>query len=63
MTAPVRPGTFFAVDVPRPFDAMGNRIAGFTASPSGSIVALRVIENGRPPLSVVVNWQAMLRER
>jgi WD40 repeat protein len=60
MTAPVRAGSRFAVDVPRVHEPMGDRIAGFTVAANGTIVALRLIENGTPPLSVVVNWQEML---
>jgi eukaryotic-like serine/threonine-protein kinase len=60
MTAPVRAGTQFAVDQPRVLEAMGDRIAGFSVAANGSIVALRLIEEGKPPLSVVVNWQKML---
>ncbi len=60
MTAPVRAGALFAVDMPRELETMGNRIAGFSVASNGTIVALRLIEEGRPPLSVVVNWQEML---
>jgi hypothetical protein len=41
---------------------MGDRIAGFSVGSNGTIVALRLIEEGTPPLSVVVNWQKMLGE-
>lgn len=60
MTAPVRAGSRFAVDVPRVHPLMGDRIAGFTVAANGTIVALRLIEDGTPPLNVVVNWQEML---
>jgi eukaryotic-like serine/threonine-protein kinase len=60
MTAAVRAGSHFAVDVPRILEQMGDRIAGFSVAANGTIVALRLIEEGRPPLSVVVNWQKML---
>jgi Tol biopolymer transport system component len=60
LTAPVRVGSRFAVDVPRVVEQMGDRIAGFSVSANGTIVALRLIEEGKPPLSVVVNWQTML---
>lgn len=63
MTAHVRPGSRFAVDVPRIYELMGDRIAGFTVAANGTIVALRLIEEGQPPLNVVVNWQKMLGER
>ncbi|MEO8380971.1 MAG: protein kinase, partial [Acidobacteriota bacterium] len=62
MTAPVRAGSAFAVDAPRILEQMGDRIAGFTVATNGTIVALRLIEEGKPPLSVVVNWQRMLGE-
>ena len=62
MRAPVRAGSLFTVDMPRELEPMGNRIAGFTVASNGTIVALRLIEEGRPPLSVVVNWQKMLGE-
>jgi len=60
LTAPVRAGNAFAVDAPRILEPMGDRIAGFTVATNGTIVALRLIEGGKPPLSVVVNWQRML---
>jgi Tol biopolymer transport system component len=60
MTAPVRAASRFAVDAPRTVEQMGDRIAGFSVSANGTIVALRLIEEGNPPLSVVVNWQKML---
>ncbi len=62
MRAPVRAGSLFAVDLPRAFEAMGDRIAGFTVAANGTIVALRLIKEGKPPLSVIVNWQKMLEE-
>ena len=62
MTAPVRAGSLFAVDMPRELEQMGDRIAGFSVASNGTIVALRLIEEGKPPLSVVVNWQKMLGE-
>lgn len=62
MRAPVRAGSLFTVDMPRELEPMGNRIAGFSVASNGTIVALRLIEEGRPPLSVVVNWQKMLGE-
>jgi Tol biopolymer transport system component len=62
MTAPVRPASRFAVDVPRAVEQMGDRIAGFSVATNGTIVALRLIEEGKPPLTVVVNWQEMLGE-
>ncbi|HEV7238438.1 MAG TPA: protein kinase [Thermoanaerobaculia bacterium] len=62
MTAPVRAGSLFNVDMPRELEQMGDRIAGFSVASNGTIVALRLIEDGKPPLSVVVNWQKMLGE-
>ena len=62
MTAPVRAGSLFAVDIPRELEQMGDRIAGFSVASNGTIVALRLIEEGKPPLSVVVNWQKGLGE-
>jgi Tol biopolymer transport system component/predicted Ser/Thr protein kinase len=60
-TAAVRAGDSFASDAPRSFDVMGDRLAAFTAGSNGSVVALRVIDTGTPPLTVVVNWQKLLR--
>jgi len=62
MTAAVRAGSEFAVDMPKILELMGDRIAGFSVGSNGTIVALRLIEEGTPPLSVVVNWQKMLGE-
>jgi Tol biopolymer transport system component/predicted Ser/Thr protein kinase len=62
LSAALRPGPAFAADMPRVLEAMGDRIAGFTSAANGSIVALRVIDSGRPPLSVVVNWQEQLAD-
>jgi hypothetical protein len=53
MTAPVRAGSLFAVDLPRELESMGDRIAGFSVASNGTIVALRLIEEGKPrPLAV-----------
>jgi Tol biopolymer transport system component len=60
MTASIRAGALFAADMPRVLEQMGDRIAGFSVASNGTIVALRLIEEGKPPLSVVVNWQKML---
>jgi predicted Ser/Thr protein kinase len=60
LSAPVRGGETFAVDVPRPLEAMGDRIAGFSVASNGTIVALRLIDGGKAPLNVVVNWQKVL---
>ncbi|HEX6095478.1 MAG TPA: protein kinase [Thermoanaerobaculia bacterium] len=62
MTTPIRAGSRFAVDIPRELEQMGDRIAGFSVASNGTIVALRLIEEGKPPLSVVVNWQKVLGE-
>jgi Tol biopolymer transport system component len=60
LSASVRGGETFAVDVPRPVEAMGDRIAGFSVASNGTIVALRLIDGGKAPLNVVVNWQKVL---
>lgn len=62
LTAAVRAGETFSVDVPRPLAAMGDRIAGFSVSSNGTIAALRLIEHGHSPLKVVTNWQKLLGE-
>jgi predicted Ser/Thr protein kinase len=60
LTAAVRPASRFASDVPHVYEMMGDRIAGFSVGTNGTVVALRLIEEGKPPLNVVVNWQLML---
>jgi hypothetical protein len=62
MTAPVRAGSLFAVDMPRELEPMGTRIVGFSVASNGTIVALRLIEDGKPPLNIVVTWPKMLGE-
>jgi Tol biopolymer transport system component len=62
MSATVRGGETFSNDVPRTLESMGDRIAGLSVATNGTMAALRVIDEGKPPLSVVVNWQQMLHE-
>jgi len=42
-------------------EALGDRIVDFAVAQNGRMVALREIDPGQAPLSVVVNWQELLR--
>jgi eukaryotic-like serine/threonine-protein kinase len=57
----VHEGESFSADAPRPVEALGDKIVDFAVARNGRIVALREIDPGKAPLSVVLNWQELLR--
>jgi dipeptidyl aminopeptidase/acylaminoacyl peptidase len=50
----------FSAGDARRVDALGDRIVDFSVARSGRIVALREIDPGKPPLTIVRNWQQLL---
>jgi Tol biopolymer transport system component/predicted Ser/Thr protein kinase len=61
VVAAVHEGESFSADAPRPVEALGDKIVDFAVAQNGRIVALREIDLGKAPLSVVLNWQELLR--
>ena len=60
VAAAVQDGASFSAGTAHPVDALGDRIVDFRVARSGRIVALREIDAGKPPLTVVRNWQQLL---
>lgn len=44
-------------------EALGDQIQAFTVARSGRIVALRQIDPGTPPLTIIRNWEQLLSGR
>jgi Tol biopolymer transport system component len=63
VAAAVRGEGSFSASPARPVEALGDRIQAFAVSRSGRIVALREIDPGRPPLTIVRNWEQLLDGR
>jgi Tol biopolymer transport system component len=63
VAAVVHEGASFSAGAARPFDALGDRIVDFVVARSGRIVAVREIDPGKPPLTIVRNWQQLLGGR
>jgi hypothetical protein len=60
--AAVRDGASFSAGAAQPVEALGDHIQDFAvAAQSGRIVALREIDPGRPPLTLVRNWEELLK--
>jgi hypothetical protein len=60
VAAAVHDGASFSAGAARPVDALGDRIVEFSVARSGRIVAVREIDPGKPPLTIVRNWQQLL---
>jgi len=60
VAASVLDGASFSAGAARLFDALGDRIVDFSVARSGRIVAVREIDAGKPPLTIVRNWQQLL---
>ncbi|MFA6954371.1 MAG: protein kinase [Thermoanaerobaculia bacterium] len=60
VAAAVREGASFSAESAKPLDALGDHIQSFGVSRSGRIVALREIDPGQPPLTIVRNWTKLL---
>jgi Tol biopolymer transport system component len=58
--AAVRDGASFSAGAARPVEALGDRIQAFAVARSGRIVAVREIDPGTPPLTIVRNWEQLL---
>ena len=58
--AAVRDSASFSAFAARPVEALGDHIHAFTVARSGRIVALRQIDPGTPPLTIVRNWEQLL---
>ena len=63
VAAAVNDSASFSASAARPVEALGERIVDFNASASGRIVAVREIDPGKPPLTLVRNWQQLLGEK
>jgi tricorn protease-like protein len=63
VAAAVNDSASFSASAARPVEALGDRIVDFNASASGRIVAVREIDPGKPPLTLVRNWQQLLGEK
>jgi hypothetical protein len=44
----------------RGLEAFGDRIVDFSVARSGRLVAVREIDPGKPPLTIVWNWEQLL---
>jgi serine/threonine-protein kinase len=60
VAATVRDGASFSVGVAQPVEALGDHIQDFAVAQSGRIAALREIDPGKPPLTLVRNWEQLL---
>jgi Tol biopolymer transport system component len=63
VVAAVHDAGSFSVSPAQPVEALGDRIQGFAVGRSGRIVALREIDPGQPPLTIVRNWEQLLSGR
>jgi eukaryotic-like serine/threonine-protein kinase len=59
VAAVVHDGASFSAGVARGVEALGDRIVDFSVARSGRIVAVREIDPGRPPLTIVRNWEQL----
>ena len=59
--AAIHGGESFSADPSRTVEALGDKIVDFAVSQNGRMVALREIDSGQAPLSVVLNWRELLR--
>lgn len=63
LAASVRVAGGFSSDPAKPVDALGEGITGYAvARNTGRIIALRELDSGEPPLTVVLNWRGLMRE-
>jgi Tol biopolymer transport system component len=58
--ATVRDGESFSAFAAQPVEPLGDHIRDFSVAQSGRIVALREIDPGTPPLTIVRNWVELL---
>jgi Tol biopolymer transport system component len=60
VAATVHDDASFSVGAAQPVEALGDHIQDFAVAHSGRILALREIDAGRPPLTIVRNWEQLL---
>jgi hypothetical protein len=60
VAAAVHDGASFSAGTARGVEALGDRIVDFSVARSGRIVAVREIDPGKPPLTIVRNWERLL---
>ena len=53
----------FSAAAPQPVEALGDKLVDYAVAANGRIVALKEIDSGQAPLSVVINWRELLRGR
>jgi hypothetical protein len=60
VAAAVQDGASFSAGAARGVEALGDRIVDFSVARSGRIVAVREIDPGKPPLTIVRHWEQLL---
>jgi eukaryotic-like serine/threonine-protein kinase len=60
VAATVHDGVSFSAGAAQSVEALGDHIVDFTVAQSGRIVAVREIDPGKPPLTIVRNWEQLL---
>ena len=60
VAAAVHDGASFSAGTARGVEAFGDRIVDFSVARSGRMVAVREIDPGKPPLTIVRNWERLL---
>ena len=60
VAAAVHDGASFSAGAAQGVDALGDRIVDFSVAQSGRMVAVREIGPGKPPLTIVRNWEQLL---
>jgi len=60
VAAAVHDGASFSAGTARGVEALGDRIVDFSVARSGRMLAVREIDPGKPPLTIVRNWERLL---
>jgi Tol biopolymer transport system component len=63
MAAAVREGESFSAGPAQPVESLADHITDFAVAHNGRVVALRELDSGKRPITVVVNWQELLKPR
>ncbi len=58
----VHAGDSFSSDPAKPVPGLGDHITGLAIARNGRMVAIRELDAGEPPLTVVVNWRRLLEK-
>ena len=61
VTATVHATDTFSADAPHPIEALGDKLVDYAVAANGRMVALREIDSGQAPVSVITHWQELLR--